>query len=88
MKTDFETGIAELKTHSSRRQSAVGYIDFVLMTPNQAGAIIEEIRQADLHLHRLVREILDEAVSYGEYILTKGDMEALAGATGYELPED
>ena len=87
MKTDFEVGIGELITHSNHKP-ALGDLDFCLMTPNQAGAIIEEIRQADLHLHRLVREILDEAVSYGEYILTKGDMEALAGATGYELPED
>ena len=72
----------------SVRKPAIGELDFCLMTPDQAGAIVEEIRQADLHLHRLVREILDEAVSYGEYILTKEDMEALAGATGYELPED
>ena len=86
MKTDLESGMVELEKHA-RRRPAIGNFDFCGLTVDEAKAIVKELK-CDTYLYELVREILDVAVSYGEYILTKEDMEALAGATGYELPED
>lgn len=86
MSTDFDIAYRELKKHS-KRKAPEDYFDFCSMTVTQAGAVVDELKRGSTHLHELVRELLDEAISYGEYVLTKNDMEALANATGYELPD-
>ncbi len=49
---------------------------------------IERYKKEIATLRRVINNLLDEAISYGEYVMTKEDMEALADATGYELPDN
>lgn len=86
MKTDFEMGMMELEKHANR-SAPLNVFDFCGLTTKEAKAIIKEIQRGE-HLHELVRALLDDSITFGEYILTKKDMIALADTTGYELPKD
>ena len=42
----------------------------------------------DKKLKKIVRDMLDEAITYGEYVVPKKTLEELAKATDYKLPKD